>query len=329
MIFELLSFLYDPKVINLIKKNIIGENTIFALEIIDNFISQDQKQLIIPLFDDISKYQRLKKLNKYFPQRKLKLTNRLKDIIVRDYNKVDPWTVAKAVELLGKLHKKKKSIDIKESETEDTEKIDLWTNENVQQLLKAIRKSEMPDEMFACLYHPDEIVFSTAAQIIYEENPSRCLNYLQNLSTKKQEIYPVLQDPKLSKFNLLTNKIKYLKRLSTFFSIPENLLVKIAKIVKINEYDKGQELSLVNGHSEDIFLIVSGKLKVNISNGESKIYESDDIVIRGLNTPLDTEKVYVEKKSIIMLANRFEYFNILIDETGIIHHMFEMVQIRD
>ena len=76
-LFLLLSFIYEPRIIALIQKNIIGKNTIFALEIIDNFFSQDIKQLVSPLFDDMSAIQKIKKLSHFFPQEKFSSGDRL------------------------------------------------------------------------------------------------------------------------------------------------------------------------------------------------------------------------------------------------------------
>lgn len=328
LIFELLSFIYDPKVINLIKKNIIGENTIFALEIIDNFINQEIKQLIIPLFDDISRSQRLKKLHHLFPQQKYKLSDRLKDIIVRNYNQVDPYTIAKAVELLGKLQKNKRNKKSRTSDEAVPDEIKLWTKDAVKELLEKIRKSEMPDEIFACLYHPDEVVYSTAALIIYEENPSRCLKYMADLAPEKKALIPMLEKGSTGQNYLLPKKIKLIKRLSVFFTTPENLLIKIAKIVEIIDVPKNEELFIGEDDPEDIYFIVNGRLLYNEGEENQRLFESDDIIIKGLNAPRDINELLVTRKAIILKCNRYRFFNILATETVIIHHMFEMLTSR-
>lgn len=326
-IFELLSFLYDPKVINLIKKNIIGENTIFALEIIDNFINQDIKLLIIPLFDDISRNQRLKKLQNVFPQDKMNLVERLKDIIIRDYNKVEPHSIAKAAELLGKLHKNKRS-DVKKKKDDTPQELGLWTKENLNALLQNIRKSEMPDEIFACLYHPEEIVYTTAAQIIYEENSTRCFNYLSQLTEEKKSLFPILKKEKEGEKELITKKVRFIKRLSLFFTTPENLLVKLAQISTIVELTKNDKLYVSPESRNDIYLIINGRLTAENTEAEELLFQPDDIIIRGLNTPTDLKEFTAIKKTVLMQCNRYAYFTILADETIILHHMFEMITSR-
>jgi len=323
ILFMLLSFIYQQATIDLIRTNIIGENTIFALEIIENFISQDIKTLIIPLFDKISVTQRVKKLQSYFPQQKMKFVDRLKDIITRDYNKVDLWTVAKAIELLGKLFRKKASDDVQSDETEHRIKIDIWTRENIMELLMQIRKSEMPDEVFACLYHPDELVYSTAAKVIYDENPQRCITYLQELPPHKQELIEILGDINDTK-NLLIERVKLIKRVPMFFSVPENVLVKLVKLLRARKVRRNTDVHFVDENKEEkIFIVLKGPLSFQKTEHDEEIlFDKNDIIVRGINVDQNTEKVSSKRDSQILVGNRYEFFNLLIDEIDIIKPMF-------
>ncbi len=322
IMFYLLSFIYQPATIDLIKTNIIGENTIFALEIIENFISPDIKQLIIPLLDKISVTQRMKKLLSYFPHQKMRFTDRLKDILIRDYNKVDLWTIAKTIELLGKLHRKKSSREVKQSETEYQNIVDIWTRSKVQALLNLIKKSEMPDEIFVCLYHPDELVYSTAAKIIYDENPTRTINNIKKLSAKKQELIPFLTDPEETK-NLLIERVKLIKRVPMFFSVPENVLVKLVKLLKAKRYRKNERLHFFNeDKSENIFIVLRGAISYSTSDNEIT-FTKNDIIGRGSNVDISVDFVVVKKDALVLEGNKFEYNNLLVDEVDIIKPIFQ------
>ena len=328
-LFKLLSFIYQPTTIDLIKKNIIGENTIFALEIVENFINQDLKQLLIPLFDDISLSQKIKKLHGQFPQEKFKFSDRLKDIIIKDYYMADVWTKAKAIELLGKLHKRKKTDETKGGESnETTEDLIIWTESNVLKMLSTIRKSEMPDEVFVCLYHTEELIYSTAAKIIFDENPMRCFDYLQKLTPEKQELYEVLEAKKANSQILLIEKVKVLKRLPLFFSVPENILVKLCEILKVKTLKKGEELNLINDYPNDIFIISKGELFYEGAENNSVTFGKNDIIVKGLNVNQHAEKVSAKKETFILYGNRAKYFNVLLDETEIIQHIFEQIEER-
>ncbi len=324
LVFKLLSFLYEPRIINLIKKNIIGKNTIFALEIIDNFILQDIKQPLIPIFDDISTSQRLKKLQEFFPQRKLSFTDRLKEIIKRDYNRVDVWSVSKAVDLLGKLHrmehtKAKKSPVLKE--------LEMWNKNSVDELLANIRKSEMPDEIFACLYHPEELIYSSAAKIIFDENPSRCEDYLSKLSQKRQHLLHILPREDADVKYLLTGRVRLLKQHPLFFNIPENLLVKLAELFVVKNVSKNEKVSFeYKERRDDIFIVQKGALVYHKGESDEAYFFSNDIIVKGLNINEFADFMIAKKETILLIGNRYEYFNKLISETEILQVIFDSLQ---
>ena len=317
-LFLLLSFIYEPRIIALIQKNIIGKNTIFALEIIDNFFSQDVKQIVSPLFDDMSAVQKIKKLSYFFPQNKFSFSDRLKEIIKRDFNKIDNWTVSKAVELLGRIHKSK-SASSSSAGVMDYKDLSLWVRSNLDELLTKIRKSEMPDEIFLCLYHTDETVYSAAAKIIYEENPIKCSDYLTNMSSKKQQLLSDLTNNQ----PILLDKIKMLKKHPMYFNVPENLLVKMAEHIRIRQLNKGEEIMpTVPGAAEDIIIVLKGALCVNESFGDDTYFFKNDIIIKGLNLDQGANVLTAKKDSTVLLISRYEYFNILINETDIIRYVF-------
>ncbi|MBO7461393.1 MAG: hypothetical protein J6T96_02230 [Bacteroidales bacterium] len=314
-LFNLLSLLNEPRLINLIQKTIIGKNNIFAVEIIDNNFPQEIKQLIKPLFDDLSTVQKIKKLGDFFPQREMTLEERLKDIIKRDYSKLDTWTVARAVELLGKQHKAKASDDVQSSAI-DYKDLKLWVKSNIKDLLAMIRKSEMPDEMFLCLYHTDEMVYSTAAKIIYEENPLKCSDYLSNMSADKQLLYVALKAGKPT----LSDKIKHLKKHPLFFNVPEYLLAKLAKLIEIHSLKKDDE---INADDETVYIVEKGMMACKVAIEGDVFFVKNDIITKGFNLDHDVKTLYAKKDSEVLSINRFEYFNTLIRETDIIPYILD------
>ncbi|MCR5453427.1 MAG: MFS transporter [Bacteroidales bacterium] len=314
-LFNLLSLLKEPRLINLIQKTIIGKNNIFAVEIIDNNFPQEIKQLIKPLFDDLSTVQKIKKLADFFPQREMPFEERLKDIIKRDYSKLDTWTIAKAVELLGKQHKAKVSDDVQSSAI-DYKDLKLWVKSNIKDLLARIRKSEMPDEMFLCLYHTEEMVYSTAAKIIYEENPLKCSDYLSNMSSDKQLLYATLKSGQPT----LSDKIKHLKKHPLYFNVPEYLLAKIAKNITVQTLKTGEELPI---DDEVVYIVEKGTLSCKIAIVGDIFFFKNDIITKGFNLDHDVKALSIKKESIILAINRFDYFNTLIRETDIIPYILD------
>lgn len=326
MLFHLLGFMYQPAIIELIKRNIIGENTIFALEIIENFISLDVKHLLIPLFDKITINQRIKKLSPYFKHKKLAFDERLKNIILRDYNKVDIWTKSKAIELLGKLHRRNVNEKISNEIEYVFEEIELWTTSKAKEVLLGIRKSDIPDEIFLCLHHADELIYSTAAKIIFDENASRCFDYLHKLSPKKHELIGVLASEDNGEDLLLSVRLKLLKRLFLFFSIPENQLIKLARLLKIRELQKNQTINFIDDNGEEnLMILLKGNLVFKHKETEVS-FTNKETIVRGISAPRDAKYLTATKNTQVLLFNRSHYFNLLVDEPEITQYIFERLQ---
>ncbi len=317
LIFLVLSFLYEPRIITLIQKNIVGKDTIFALEIMDNFFDSDIKKLVTPIFDDITPTQKLKRLNNLFPQKRMKLTERLKDIILQDYSRVDSWTVAKAIELLGRLHRKKVTSNKKNNEYLDYSDIKIWRKDRIFMTLEKIRRLEIPDEIFVALYHTDELIYTTAAKLIFEENPVKCFDYLANMSVEKQLLMQKLSNEEI----LIDEKIKYIKRFYLFFNVPESLIPNIAKYAEILNLKAGSSLQIVRNKKEYIYLILKGLLSYSVSETEEKIFAKNDIIVRGINFDIFAQKVNIVKDSLIIAFPRIDFFNILISNKDIIRYI--------
>ncbi len=322
LLFSLLSFLHDPRVIGLIKKNIIGKNTIYALELIDNFIIPELKPLIVPVFDDISLNMKIKKLSKYFPQRKMTFNERLKAMIMLDYDRIGSWTLTKAIEQVGRMHKIRQENQLIDTQEKGYQDVVLWTHDNIEHVLNRIRRSDLPDEVFLCLFHTEELVYSTAARVIYDENPSECLDYLSNMSEKKQELKKIFTN----KGYLLQDKVKLLRRFQLFFSIPDYLLVKIAELVRPKVLKPGDKITFDYRDSDDIFILLRGVLSFKEGTEDEVVFSKKVIITRGLNIESNADHLIAVKPTEVLIVNRYKYFNLLVDETDILQHIFEIIQ---
>ena len=319
LLFNLLSFLHEPRIINLIKKNIIGKNTIYALELIDNFIEPDLKPYIIPIFDDISTPQRIKKLSKFFPQKRMNFSERLKWLVTLDYDKISTWALAKTIEMTERVHRSKSKNEISKEE-HSYEDIKPWTTENTKKILKQIRRSELPDEVFLCLFHPDELIYTTAAKIVYNENPQKCFDYLNRMTEKKKTLVQTLSE----NGTLLEDKVKLLRRYQLFFSIPDFLLVDLARIISVHNLEKSEKIYFEFDTSEQILILIRGELEED-TDGKKK-FSKKIIITPGMNIESQTKYLKATKKTVVLSANRHEYFNLLVDNTGILQHIFDIIQ---
>jgi len=102
-VFILLSLLYDTKTIRLIEDNIINGDTDakgYALEIVDILVNPEIKKLILPVLEDLTYREILEQYKNLFPIHRLKTHERYRDIIFKDFSRVNKWTKALAIEQL-------------------------------------------------------------------------------------------------------------------------------------------------------------------------------------------------------------------------------------
>ncbi len=319
ILFNLLSFLYDQKIINLIKKNIVGKNTIYALELIDNFISPDIKGFIVPIFDDLSVNQKIKKLSKHFPQERMTFHKRMREIIMRDFERIDIWTITKTLEMIEKIHRKKTEIIENYNEESIYKDVEIWKKENLTEILTNIRRSELPDEVFLCLFHQNELIYSTAAKIIYNENPLKCFDYLKKMGPHKKQLAQELSESGY----LIQDKIKLLRKYHLFFGMQDFMLVNLAELVQPMKLETDDKVYFESEKGEQLIILIRGALKAE-SNG--KEFKRKVIISPGMNVDSNCKYITAMRKSVILTVNRHKYFNMLVDNTGILQEIFEVIQ---
>jgi len=105
-LFLLLGLLHDPRAITMVKSNLesgSAEAVVYALEILDLVIEPDIKPLVFPVLEELGYPQALKRLDNIAPRIRLSRLDRLGAIINRDYDRIDTWTRASAIEALAEL----------------------------------------------------------------------------------------------------------------------------------------------------------------------------------------------------------------------------------
>ncbi len=96
----LLSILYDPEAVQLVRENIESgdpDGIAYAIELMDLFVDQDLKPKLFPLFDDISMDKKLEQLQIYYPREKYNPIQVINYILNRDFNQNNRWTKACAI----------------------------------------------------------------------------------------------------------------------------------------------------------------------------------------------------------------------------------------
>ncbi len=91
----LISFLFPSIVMLDTRANIdskVTELRIFALEVLDNLLTGEIKQIVLPLLDDLTVAERLTALEEKFPQESMSAENRFNDIVESHFDDAFFWT---------------------------------------------------------------------------------------------------------------------------------------------------------------------------------------------------------------------------------------------
>lgn len=222
-IYMLLAMLYDTHSIQLVKENIESgttEGITYAIELLDMFLSEQLKQRIIPVLDEISDEERIKRLEVFYPRPRLDQQLVMKFIINRDFAQSNRWTKACVLYYIGK-HKL------------ETFKLDL----------------------LAQLFNPDRLICEVAAWALWQINPDE---YRQNIGrlnpNVSRQINEVIQSNRMSVFS----KVRFLKKHQPFKDIPGITMASLADFAEEIQLHAGQTLILDEALQPDFFVVVKG-----------------------------------------------------------------------
>ncbi len=123
-----------------------------AIEMLENLIDPEIKQIVLPLLDDLSPAQRHSRLIAHFEQQRMSAHERLKEILSRSQQWTSIWTKACALYTVGR-----------------------------------IGTSEFHDAVISCLSEPDPTVRETAIWALGCLNPNDLPQRLQPLTRDKNE----------------------------------------------------------------------------------------------------------------------------------------------
>jgi ATP:ADP antiporter, AAA family len=243
----LLSILYDPEAVQLVRENIESgdpNGIAYALELMDLFVEKDLKPKLFPLFDDIPVEQKLEQLQIYFPRESYNPIQVINYILNRDFNMNNRWTKVCAV--------------------------------YVSAYLKDFRVSR---GLIAQMFNQDKMLQETAAWVIYNKDknvykviserlPVRDKKFLDS-SIENNQMIDGLDDG----FFLGIEMVLFLKQLPEFKNINGVLLADL--------FDKISPLDLNPGQKITFDAKEQGMPIIIVALGEVKL-KDDDTVIRTL-----------------------------------------------
>ncbi len=240
----LLSILYDPQSVQLVRSNIESgdpDNIAFALELMDIFVDQEIKPKLLPLFDSISIPEKLKKLQVYFPRETYNTIQVINYILNRDFNLNNRWTKACAI--------------------------------YASAYLPDFRISR---GLVAQMFNTDKLLQETAAWVIYNKDRQVYHTIASRLPLKdKKYIDSAIENNRLldglnDGFYLWVEKVMFMKQLAPFQNIHGTLLCDLADKITPLDISANQTVRFPNDElATPVFILAHGH--VHLKNNSTLI----------------------------------------------------------
>jgi len=284
-IFMLLSLIYHPGSVKLVEDNIKSrtiEGVLYAIELLDVFIDDELKPMLVPLLDQISIAEKIEKLQVYFPRETYDSTSILYHLINKDYNEINRWTKACAINKLLSLEKIK-----------------------------------INDTLIANIFNPDKLIREMTANVIYTISPETYQVLSMRISERhKKELDALILSEKANKWKtLMFSKILFLKSIPVFSNISGVLLAAMADYMEEVQLKAGEILyqDSFNG-SNPVAIIYQGM--ITLSNKDGSIEgEYGEKYLLGDELILDTDEmnytVSASINTILFKIDKDRFFDIV------------------
>jgi MFS family permease len=293
-IYMLLAMLYDTRSIQLVKENIdtgSTEEITYAIELLDVFLSEQLKQRVIPILDDLTDNERIGRLDDYYPRVKLDARLVLKFMINRDFTQANRWTKACILFQIG-----------------------------TQQL------NEFKMDLIAQLFNPDPLIKEISAWALYqldvqgfEENVAR-LNRAQQKDLRDL----IVHNRRMTIFE----KVLFFQRISIFENIPGITLSYLGDISEELRLDKGASLLLdESGNNNDFYVITSGSVKFFQKGKEVGVFKEGQFVGEMLASQqfINTNLMVAQTDVIALKFNKDQFYEILSDNVELADKILEHI----
>lgn len=292
-IYMLLAMLYDTRSIQLVKENIdsgTADGITFAVELLDVFLSEQIKQRVIPVLDDLTETERISRLEDYFPRVRLDSKLVLKFIINRDFTQSNRWTKACVIFYIGMQ-----------------------------------RISDFKLDLIAQLYNPDEFIREVSAWALYQISSSEYHTCSKRLGDQKKKELDALII--LSKRMMGYEKVRFLLKISVFENIPGLTLSYIADISQEFQMKPGDVLTLDEKANNNFYVVVSGTIDFYQRGELVTSFAPGQFVGEMLPLPnfVNTNLLKAQTDVIILQLNKDQFYELLSDNVKLADKMLQFI----
>ncbi len=301
-IFMLLSLLYDPAAVQLVKHNLEkgdSESITYGMELMALFIEPDIKDKLFPLLDDVSVAEKIRKLQDYFPRENYSAFEVITYLMSRNYNLTNRWTKAAAINTLISLPDYK-----------------------------------INNELLSQLFNPDILLRQTAGWVIYNKD-RESYNSVTNrlLPEEKRALDEAMSQNSLTEgledgFFLHFEVCQRLKEMVLFRPLPGVMISEIADNIKMENLERGQEYFIEqNEDSSEILIMALGSATIHYPEGEA-ILNSGDVIGEITNSEQGKaiDKVKANETTVLFTITNHDFYNIMANQHEMAHILIEHIK---
>ncbi|MDQ2658115.1 MAG: hypothetical protein M3Y60_11905, partial [Bacteroidota bacterium] len=298
----LLSILYDPQSVDLVRENIESgdpDNIAFAMELLDLFVDPELKPKLLPLFDDTSTQGKLQLLQIHFPRESYTPIQVINYLLNRDFNFNNRWTKVCAI--------------------------------HASAFMSDFRISR---GLVAQVFNSDRLLQETAAWVVYNKDkrafsdirqrlPERDRKFLDS-SIGNNELLNGLEDG----FFLEIEMVMFIKQLPVFRNIHGSLIADLADKITPVELKVGQKVKLPSQEENKVILIVAhGEIKLTDQDRTLAVLKKasvyGDLFQEGPS--LSASEVVATERTVLFKINLLDFYFVLANHHDLVQGLIKNI----
>lgn len=292
-IYMLLAMLYDTRSIELVKENIdsgTADGITYAIELLDVFLTDQLKQRVIPVLDDLTDVERINRLEDFYPRVKLDSKLVLKFIINRDFTQSNRWTKACVIFQIG-----------------------------MQQI------ADFKLDLIAQLFNPDQFIREVSAWALFQISKAEYEQNTRRLGDhqKKQLDTLVIHAKKMMGFE----KVLFFQKITIFESIPGLTLSNLADISTELHFGEGETLVLDEKSNNNFYVLVTGVIDFFQRGAFVTQFSQGQFIGEMMPLPnfVNTNLLVAKTEVNILKFNKDQFYELLADNVRLADKILEFI----
>jgi MFS family permease len=292
-VYMLLTMLYDTRSIQLVKESIdtgTPEGITYAIELLDVFLSEQLKQRVIPILDDLTDTERANRLEHYYPRVRLDSKLVLKFMINRDFAQSNRWTKACVLFQIGIL----KITDFK---------LDL----------------------IAQLFNPDTLLREVSAWALHQHDPRVYEDNTRRLGegAKRELDALIIHSKKMTRFEM----VLFFQKINFFETVPGITLSYLSDISQEIRMKPKDSLVLDERLNNFFYVIISGTVDFFERGALVSEFSEGQFIGEMLGLPnfVNTNLIIARSDVVILKFNKDQFYELLSDDVKLAGRVLEFI----